>query len=79
MYMRPVDDQAQRATMIRQLTDQKTALNVVCQSSDPRDLMAQTQTVHLDLVLLDQETSGSLGAHLLLALYCLGYPLKQVA
>ena len=74
MYVRLADDRAQRRTMMTLLTDQETALDVVCESSDPRGLLAQTQTVHPKLVALDWAMPGLRGAGLPLALYYLDYP-----
>jgi hypothetical protein len=74
MYILLADNQAKERTMLRRLVGQEPELSVVGEASDARDLLAQAQVVHPDLVLLDWELPGLQGAGLLLALKCLGFP-----
>jgi DNA-binding NarL/FixJ family response regulator len=79
MYILLAANRAKERTVLRRLMEQEPELSVVGEVSEARDLLAQAQAVHPDLVLLDWELPGLQGADLLLALHCLGYPLKVVA
>jgi DNA-binding NarL/FixJ family response regulator len=79
MYVLLADNKAKNRTVLRRLMEQEPELTVVGEVVEARDLLVQVQGVHPDFVLLDWELPGLRGTGLLVALHCLGCPLKVVA
>lgn len=73
------DDQAQVLSALRLLLEQESALDVVGETGQAQDLLAQAEIAQPDLVLLDWELPGSLAADLLSALRARCVQVKVVA
>jgi two-component system response regulator DesR len=79
MYVLLADSQAEECAELRQLFELDPELCLVGETSEAGDLLAQAQTAHPDVVLLEWELSGLVGANLVSALHCLVCSPKVVA
>jgi DNA-binding NarL/FixJ family response regulator len=79
MYVLLADSDGKERAALRRLMAQEPELTVVGEAIGARELLAQAQALHPDLVLLDWELPGLQGTDLLLALHCHGWPMKVVA
>jgi two-component system response regulator DesR len=79
MYVLLADSRAEECAELRQLFELDPELCLVGETSEAGDLLAQAQTAHPDVVLLEWELPGLDGANLVSALHCLVSPPKVVA
>jgi DNA-binding NarL/FixJ family response regulator len=79
MHVLLVDSRVEERTSLRRLFKQDSELDLADEIADVDSLLAQTQAIRPDLVLLDWELLGMRPASMLQALQRLGYPLKVVA
>ena len=79
MHVLLADSRAEERTSLRRLFKQDSELDLADEIADVDSLVAQTQAIRPDLVLLDWELPGMKRASMLQALQRLGYPLKVVA
>lgn len=68
MHILLADDQADVRSALRFLLEQEPGLSVVAEAAEAEELLAQAKTIQPDLVLLDWELPGMLGADLLATL-----------
>ena len=78
MYILLVDSQAKERAALRQQLQLDPELYLVGEISEIGDVLAQAQTAHPDVVLLEWELPGLDGANMVSALHSLVYPPKVI-